>query len=99
MPASSAPNRAWQAYAYPDRQNRLVRADRVGIEGLSLHSYTWECQPGLVVGYGYLAEPSIERRVRLLAEALGNIRDGPGWFGLPRRAKACAAPEPLRNSG
>jgi len=72
----------------------------VGIEGLSLHSYTGECQPGLVVGYGYLAEPSIERGVRLLAEALGATSgtDQVG-FGLPRRANACPAPEPLRNSG
>ena len=43
----------------------------VGIEGLSLHSYTGECRPGLVVGHGYLAEPAIERGVRLLAEAAG----------------------------
>jgi GntR family transcriptional regulator/MocR family aminotransferase len=41
----------------------------VGIEGLSLHSYTGECRPGLVLGHGYLAEPAIERGVRLLAEA------------------------------
>lgn len=43
----------------------------VGIEGLSLHSYTGWCQPGLVLGHAYLAEPAIERGVRLLAEALG----------------------------
>jgi GntR family transcriptional regulator / MocR family aminotransferase len=43
----------------------------VGVEGLSLHSYTGECRPGLVVGYGYLAEPAIERGVRLLAAAVG----------------------------
>jgi GntR family transcriptional regulator/MocR family aminotransferase len=43
----------------------------VGMEGLSLHSYTGECRPGLVVGHGYLAEPAIERGARLLAEALG----------------------------
>ena len=46
----------------------------VGIEGLSLHSYTGECGPGLVVGYGYLAEPAIERGVRLLAETVGATR-------------------------
>ena len=40
----------------------------VGIEGLSLHSYTGDCRPGLVLGHGYLAEPAIERAVRLLAE-------------------------------
>jgi GntR family transcriptional regulator / MocR family aminotransferase len=41
----------------------------VGIEGLSLHSYTGDCPPGLVLGHGYLAEPAIERGVHLLAEA------------------------------
>jgi GntR family transcriptional regulator / MocR family aminotransferase len=43
----------------------------VGIEGLSLHSYTGERQPGLVLGHAYLAEPAIERGIRLLAEAPG----------------------------
>ena len=41
----------------------------VGLEGLSLHSYTGGCRPGLVLGHGYLAEAAIERGVRLLAEA------------------------------
>jgi GntR family transcriptional regulator / MocR family aminotransferase len=41
----------------------------VGVEGLSLHSYTGDCAPGLVLGYAYMAEPAIERGVRLLAEA------------------------------
>jgi DNA-binding transcriptional MocR family regulator len=72
----------------------------VGIEGLSLHSYTGECRPGLVVGYGYLAEPAIERGVRLLAEAVGatSAADQLG-FGPPRRAKACPPSKPLRNTG
>jgi GntR family transcriptional regulator / MocR family aminotransferase len=39
----------------------------VGVEGLSLHSYTGNCRPGLLLGHGYLAEPAIERGVRLLA--------------------------------
>jgi GntR family transcriptional regulator / MocR family aminotransferase len=43
----------------------------VGLEGLSLHSYTGECGPGLVLGHAYLAEPAIERGVRLLAAAFG----------------------------
>jgi hypothetical protein len=42
----------------------------VGIEGLSLTSYTGDCPPGLVLGYGYLAEPAIERGTQLLAAAL-----------------------------
>jgi GntR family transcriptional regulator/MocR family aminotransferase len=41
----------------------------VGIEGLSLHSYTGDCPPGAVLGHGYLAEPAIERGVELLAKA------------------------------
>jgi GntR family transcriptional regulator / MocR family aminotransferase len=41
----------------------------VGVEGLSLHSYTGDCPPGLVLGHAHLAEPAIERGVRLLAEA------------------------------
>jgi GntR family transcriptional regulator/MocR family aminotransferase len=43
----------------------------VGVEGLSLHSYTGSCSPGLVLGHAFLAEPAIERGVQLLAEALG----------------------------
>lgn len=42
----------------------------VGIEGLSLHSYTGECPPGLVLGHAYMSEPAIERGVQLLAEAV-----------------------------
>jgi len=42
----------------------------VGIEGLSLHSYTGDCPPGLVMGYAYMPEPAIGRGVQLLAEAL-----------------------------
>jgi GntR family transcriptional regulator/MocR family aminotransferase len=43
----------------------------VGIEGLSLHSYTGDRPPGLVLGHAHLAEPAIERGVRLLTDALG----------------------------
>jgi GntR family transcriptional regulator/MocR family aminotransferase len=43
----------------------------VGIEGLSLHSYTGNCPPGLVLGHAHMAEPAIERGVRLLTDALG----------------------------
>jgi GntR family transcriptional regulator/MocR family aminotransferase len=42
----------------------------VGIEGLSLHSYTGDCPPGLVLGHAHMAEPAIERAVRLLTHAL-----------------------------
>jgi GntR family transcriptional regulator/MocR family aminotransferase len=43
----------------------------VGIEGLSLHSYTGDCPPGLVLGHAHLARPAIERGVQLLARATG----------------------------
>jgi GntR family transcriptional regulator/MocR family aminotransferase len=42
----------------------------VGLEGLSLHSYTGASPPGLVLGHAYLPEPAIERGVRLVAETL-----------------------------
>ena len=42
----------------------------VGLEGLSLHSYTGDCGPGLVLGHASMAEPAIERGVRLVREAL-----------------------------
>ncbi len=45
----------------------------VGIEGLSLHSYTGACPPGLVLGHAYMSEPAIERGVELLGEA---VREG-----------------------
>jgi GntR family transcriptional regulator/MocR family aminotransferase len=40
----------------------------VGIEGLSLHSYTGDCPPGLVLGHAYMSEPALERGIQLLAE-------------------------------
>jgi GntR family transcriptional regulator / MocR family aminotransferase len=42
----------------------------VGIEGLSLHSYTGDCPPGLVLGHAYMAEPAIKRGTQMLAAAL-----------------------------
>jgi GntR family transcriptional regulator/MocR family aminotransferase len=47
----------------------------VGVEGLSLHNFTPDGPPGLVLGYGNLAEPAIEQGVRLLGEALAEVRD------------------------
>ena len=54
------------------------RAAGVGIEGLSLHSYTGDCPPGLVIGHAYMAEPAIERGIQLLAEAQGSASHRPG---------------------
>ena len=51
---------------------RLVAAAAerdVGVEGLALHRFAAEGSAGLVLGFANLAEPSIERGVRLLAEA------------------------------
>jgi GntR family transcriptional regulator/MocR family aminotransferase len=42
----------------------------VGVEGLSLHSYTGDCPAGVLLGYAYLAEPAIERGVQLLTNAV-----------------------------
>ena len=39
------------------------------IEGLSLHSYTGEHQPGLVLGHARMADAAIERGVALLRHA------------------------------
>jgi GntR family transcriptional regulator/MocR family aminotransferase len=50
----------------------------VGLEGLSLHSYTGSCPPGLVLGHAYMAEPAIERGVQLLAEAARALAAGGG---------------------
>jgi GntR family transcriptional regulator/MocR family aminotransferase len=45
----------------------------VGIECLSLHRYTDCGPPGVLLGYGNLAEPAIEQGVRLLAEAFVEV--------------------------
>jgi GntR family transcriptional regulator/MocR family aminotransferase len=46
----------------------------VGVEGLALHHFIPSGGPGLVLGYGNLAEPAIEQGVRLLGEALAEVR-------------------------
>jgi GntR family transcriptional regulator/MocR family aminotransferase len=46
----------------------------VGAEGLSLHRFTPGGAPGVVLGYGNLAEPAIEQGVRLLADAYAAVR-------------------------
>ncbi len=55
-----------------DEPTLLTTAARrgVGLEGLSLHSYSGDCPPGLVLGFAYMAEPAIERGVQLLRQAL-----------------------------
>ncbi len=48
----------------------------VGLEGLGLHCYTGTAPPGLVLGFGGLAEPAIDQGVRLLAAAVSSSREG-----------------------
>jgi GntR family transcriptional regulator/MocR family aminotransferase len=43
----------------------------VGLQGLGLHRFTVDGPPGLVLGFGNLAEPAIEQGARLIAQALG----------------------------
>jgi GntR family transcriptional regulator/MocR family aminotransferase len=49
---------------------KAAAARGVGVEGLSLHRFSSGGAPGLVLGYGNLAEPALEQGVRLLAQAL-----------------------------
>jgi GntR family transcriptional regulator/MocR family aminotransferase len=42
----------------------------VGLEGLALHSYTPAGRPGIILGYGNLAEPSIQQAINLMAEQI-----------------------------
>jgi hypothetical protein len=45
-------------------------AHGVGLEGLALHRDAFRDPPGVVLGYGNLAEPAIERAVRLIAQSV-----------------------------
>jgi GntR family transcriptional regulator/MocR family aminotransferase len=45
----------------------------VGMEGLSWHRFAHGGAPGVLLGYGNLAEPAIEQGVRLIAQALAQI--------------------------
>jgi GntR family transcriptional regulator/MocR family aminotransferase len=42
----------------------------VGLEGLALHCYTGASPPGVVLGFGSVAEPAIDQGVRLIAAAV-----------------------------
>ena len=44
----------------------------VGLEGLSLHSYTGTTTPGLVIGCGSLPEPAIDHALKLLTSTLNH---------------------------
>jgi GntR family transcriptional regulator/MocR family aminotransferase len=45
----------------------------VGVEGLALHRFSPAGPPGLVLGFGCLSEPAIDRGARLLAEAFHEV--------------------------
>jgi GntR family transcriptional regulator/MocR family aminotransferase len=45
----------------------------VGVEGLALHRFDSSGPPGLVLGFGSLAEPAIEHGIRLLGDALRSL--------------------------
>jgi GntR family transcriptional regulator / MocR family aminotransferase len=65
----------YESVALPDGVDEAAfvaaaAARGVGVEGLALHSFTPDSAPGLVLGFGCLSEPEIERGVRLLGEAL-----------------------------
>jgi GntR family transcriptional regulator/MocR family aminotransferase len=45
----------------------------LGLEGLSLHRFRDDEAGGLVLGYGALAEPAMQRAVLLLAEVFAHL--------------------------
>jgi GntR family transcriptional regulator / MocR family aminotransferase len=53
---------------------RAAAARGVGMEGLAWHRFTPGGPPGVLLGYGNLSEPAIEHGVRLIAEALEEVR-------------------------
>ncbi len=58
-------------------EHALVRgaaARGVGVEGLALHRFLAGGAPGVLLGYGNLSEPAIEQGVKLLGEALRELR-------------------------
>jgi GntR family transcriptional regulator/MocR family aminotransferase len=76
--ASGAPAGLFELVLLPAEVNerRLLDAAAthgVSLEGLALHRFDPGGPPGLVLGYGNLAEPAIERGVRLIAEAVDGL--------------------------
>jgi len=54
---------------------RTAGARGVGAEGLALHRFAADGEPGVLLGYGNLSEPAIEQGVKLLAEAFREATD------------------------
>jgi GntR family transcriptional regulator/MocR family aminotransferase len=46
----------------------------VGLEGLAWHRFAHGGPPGVLLGFGNLAEPAIEQGVRLIGQALAQVR-------------------------
>jgi GntR family transcriptional regulator/MocR family aminotransferase len=72
-------------------ERALVRAAAergVGLEGLALHRYAPGGPPGLVLGYGNLAEPAIRQGIRLASHSIGSPDDG---TGAPSSASTAAS--------
>lgn len=70
-----APAGLYELVLLPDRVNerRLLDAAAargVGFEGLALHSFATGGPPGIILGYGNLPQPAIERGCRLIAQAV-----------------------------
>jgi GntR family transcriptional regulator/MocR family aminotransferase len=53
---------------------RAAAARGVGVEGLAWHRFADGGPPGVLLGFGNLAEPAIAQGVRLLGEALAEVR-------------------------
>ena len=54
---------------------RTAGARGVGAEGLALHRFAANGEPGVLLGYGNLSEPAIEQGVKLLGEAFREATD------------------------
>jgi DNA-binding transcriptional MocR family regulator len=62
----------------------------VGLEGLGLHRFEPGGAGGLVLGYGALAEPALERAVELLSGAVSRASAAPARSGSAAAADAPA---------
>jgi GntR family transcriptional regulator/MocR family aminotransferase len=72
----------YETLALPDELDEAsviaAAAERgVGVEGLSLHSFTAQTLPTLVLGFACLPEPAIDRGIRLLADAIDSTTAAP----------------------
>lgn len=78
LQALGAPSGIFELVSLPDgtEESTLLRtaaALGVGAEGLALHRFSAAGRPGLLLGYGHLAEPGLRRAVGLLAQAIAEL--------------------------